>query len=191
MRRMEGAAPGAPAAAGTPGLPAATEGGAAPSGTAALAAEAFAEAGAGTGAGFGGTLEAGAAPFAMIGDIAPFSTHALAVSPPGPPPPPGQRGGSPIYPSVRNFKISENQSPRPQDRIFFNFNYYNNLNDTINLRDLSPVTQMKAYVYNFGIEKTFNNGMGSVGITRAPRQPHGQQLRQHRQHADLDRAWAT
>ena len=23
---------------------------------------------------------------------------------------------------------------------------------------------MKAYVYNFGIEKTFNNGMGSVGI---------------------------
>ena len=23
---------------------------------------------------------------------------------------------------------------------------------------------MKAYVYNFGIEKTFNNGMGSIGI---------------------------
>ena len=146
------------------GLPSATEGGAAPSGTAALAAEAFAEAGTGTGAGFGGTLEAGAAPFAMIGDISPLSTHAQAVEPAGPPPPPGQRGGSPIYPSVRNFKISENQSPRPQDRVFFNFNYYNNLNDTINRRDLSPVTQMKAYVYNFGIEKTFNNGMGSVGI---------------------------
>ena len=27
-----------------------------------------------------------------------------------------------------------------------------------------PVTQMKAYVYNFGVEKTFNDGMGSVGI---------------------------
>ncbi len=100
----------------------------------------------------------------MIGDITPLSTHPLAVNPPGPPPPPGSRGASPIYPSVRNFKISENQSPRPQDRLFFDFNYYNNLNDTINLRDLSPITQMKAYVYNFGIEKTFNNGMGSVGI---------------------------
>jgi hypothetical protein len=161
---VEGAAPGAPPAAGTPGLPSATEGGAAPGGTAALAAEAFAEAGAGAGAGFGGTLEAGAAPFAMIGDLSPLSSHAQAVSPPGPPPPPGARGGSPIYPSVRNFKISENQSPRPQDRVFFNFNYYNNMNDTINRRDLSPVTQMKAYVYNFGFEKTFNNGMGSVGI---------------------------
>ena len=30
--------------------------------------------------------------------------------------------------------------------------------------NLSPVTQMKAYVYNFGVEKTFNNGMGSIGI---------------------------
>ena len=100
----------------------------------------------------------------MIGDITPLSTHPLAVNPPGPPPPPGSRGGSPIYQSVRTFKISENQSPRPQDRIFFDMNYYNNVNDTINLRDLSPITQMKAYVYNFGIEKTFNNGLGSVGI---------------------------
>ena len=83
---------------------------------------------------------------------------------PGPPPPPGQRGASPIYSSVRNFKISENQSPRPQDRVFFDFNYYNNLNNTINLRDLSPITQMKAYIYTFGLEKTFNNGMGSIGI---------------------------
>ena len=65
---------------------------------------------------------------------------------------------------MRNFKFSENQSPRPQDRIFFNFNYYNNMNDTLNRLDQSPVTQMKAYVYNFGVEKTFNDGMGSVGI---------------------------
>jgi hypothetical protein len=113
----------------------------------------------------------------MIGDISPFTTHAVfahanattppipsPVQPPGPPKPPGARGASPIYPSVRNFKFSENQSPRPQDRVFFDFNYYNNMNDTINQRDLSPITQMKAYVYNFGVEKTFNNGMGSIGI---------------------------
>jgi hypothetical protein len=125
------------------------------------AADIFGEAGAGTGAGFGGTLAAGSTPFAMIGDISPISP---LPGPPGPPTPPGARGASPIFSTARNFKISENQSPRPQDRVFFEFNYYNNVNDTINVRDLSPVTQMKAYIYNFGFEKTFNNGMGSIGI---------------------------
>ena len=106
-------------------------------------------------------------PFAMIGDIAPFTGHPLAISPPGPPtpPPPGStRPASPIYSSIRNYKISENQSPRPQDRVFFEFNYYNNVNDSINNREGSPITQMKSYIYNFGLEKTFNNGMGSIGI---------------------------
>ncbi len=101
----------------------------------------------------------------MIGDMSPLGSRPLqAVGPPGPPRPPGGRGASPIYPSVRNFKLSENMSPRPQDRIFFNFNYYNGLNNTINLKDLSPITRMKAYIYNFGVEKTFNNGMGSIGL---------------------------
>jgi hypothetical protein len=165
-----GAAPGGEGGPGPPALPSATtpEAGAptaaAPTAAAPTAADTFGEAGTGTGAGFGGTLQAGPTPFAMIGDITPLSTHALAVNPPGPPSPPGARGASPIYPSIRNFKISENQSPRPQDRVFFNFNYYNNVNDTINRRDLSPITQMKAYVYNFGIEKTFHDGLGSVGI---------------------------
>jgi hypothetical protein len=147
-------APGAEGAPGAATPPSATT----PNAAAPITADTLGEAGTGTGAGFGGTPEAGPTPFAMIGDAAPFSTI------PGPPRPPGARGASPIFPSVRNFKISENQSPRPQDRVFFDFNYYNNLNNTINLRDLSPITQMKAYVYNFGIEKTFNNGMGSVGI---------------------------
>jgi hypothetical protein len=65
---------------------------------------------------------------------------------------------------VRIFKLSENQSPRPLDRVFFDFNYYNNLDDSLNRHDTSPITQMKAYVYNFGVEKTFNNGKGSVGL---------------------------
>lgn len=102
----------------------------------------------------------------MIGDMVPFTAHPLAISPPGPPtpPPPGTRAAASIYSSMSNYKISENQSPRPQDRVFFEFNYYNNANDTINSRESSPITQMKAYVYNFGLEKTFNNGMGSIGI---------------------------
>lgn len=172
-----------PGEAGVPGLPplptAETRSGATPGATTSSAAETaapnpaetptrsaadlFSAAGEGDSAGFGGTVQAGTTPFAMIGDIVPFSTHAVS-GPPGPPPPPGARAASPIFPSVRNLKLSENQSPRPQDRVFFNFNYYNNVNDTINRRDLSPITQMKAYVYNFGIEKTFNNGLGSIGI---------------------------
>jgi len=108
----------------------------------------------------------------MIGDMSPLTlgarfgvrTSASPVPPPGPPPLPGARGASPIYPSVRNFKISENMSPRPQDRIFFDFNYYNGLNNTLNAKDLSPITRMKAYIYNFGLEKTFNNGLGSIGV---------------------------
>jgi hypothetical protein len=106
----------------------------------------------------------------MIGDISPLMTRPVflhghpAAGLPGPPQPPGARGASPIFPSVRNFKMSENQSPRPQDRIFFDFNFYSNVNDTINRQVLSPITQMNAYVYNFGVEKTFNQGMGSIGI---------------------------
>ncbi len=167
--------PGAPATPGaaTPGAGTAAAPSTATGAAANSTADLFGGTSADTGPGFGGTLGTAATPFAMIGDISPLTTHAVfphvkaaasAVSPPGPPPPPGAHGASPIFPSVRNFKVSENQSPRPQDRVFFDFNYYNNLNDTLNHLDLSPITQMKAYVYNFGIEKTFNNGMGSLGV---------------------------
>jgi len=136
----------------------------------------FGEASNTIGPGFGAALEAAVAtPFAMIGDLAPFSFRGSPfraggspvpppVPPPGPPHPPGSRGGSPVFPTVRAFKLTDNQSPRPQDRVFFDFNYYNNVNNTLNQRDLSPITQMKAYTYLLGLEKTFNDGMGSVGI---------------------------
>ena len=189
------AATGAPVVTGPPALPSTTPSAAAPVSTGILAPgegggmsaiageapvssavgpvsetlsspEAFGAGGQETGAGFGGTVGTGNAPFAMIGDIAPFATRPVSATTPipGPPVPPGARGASPIYPSVRNFNISENQSPRPQDRIFFDFNYYSNIGDALNRADLSPITRMKAYVYNFGLEKTFNNGMGSIGI---------------------------
>jgi hypothetical protein len=168
-------APGTPATPGaaTPGAGPATTPSPAPGAAAPSTADLFGDSTGTAGPGFGGTLGSTPTPFAMIGDISPLTTHAVfsqnrattsAVEPPGPPVPPRARGGSPIFPSVRNFKLSENQSPRPQDRVFFSFNYYNNMNDTLNRLDLSPVTQMKAYVYNFGVEKTFNNGMGSIGI---------------------------
>ena len=102
----------------------------------------------------------------MIGDQSPFGFHAArAASPPGyPPPVPGPRAGSLFLPSVSGFKIAENMSPRPQDRFYFDFNYYNNLNDEIDTRNGSPVNHIKAYRYFFGAEKTFNQGKGSIGL---------------------------
>ena len=96
----------------------------------------------------------------MIGDLSPFYSQP-AVSPPGPN---GQHGAALLYPTVRNFKASENQSPRPQDRVFFDFNYYSNVNSAINTADRTPVDHMRAYTYLWGFEKTFDNGNGSIGL---------------------------
>jgi hypothetical protein len=172
--------PPAPGAEMMPGVsaPGPSEGVTPEAAAAPSAAETFSAAAAAAGPGFGTALEAGAVPFAMIGDLSPLVVGGRVaatgssgtppvpppVPPPGPPRPPGVRGASPVYASVRTFKASENQSPRPQDRIYFDFNYYNNANDAINRRDLSPITQMKVYTYLFGVEKTFNGGLGSIGI---------------------------
>ena len=98
----------------------------------------------------------------MIGDMSPIRTNASTGV--GPPPPPGSRGASLPYPSVRGFKVSENMSPRPQDRFFYNFNYYNNVNATINAYNQVPIDHLKAYRHLFGWEKTFNEGKGSIGL---------------------------
>jgi hypothetical protein len=108
----------------------------------------------------------------MIGDLSPlYSGTANAVSTPvhsalghAPPPPSGLHGVGLPYPTVRNFKISENQSPKPQDRVFFDFNYYNNVNGAVNAVDQTHVDHMKAYTYMWGFEKTFDNGNGSFGM---------------------------
>ena len=49
------------------------------------------------------------------------------------------------------FKISENESPLPTDRVFFNYNYFSN--------DFSTLQQE-----TFGFEKTFLDGNASVGV---------------------------
>jgi hypothetical protein len=131
---------------------------------AAAGASAFEAAAGAVGPGFGGGLGAASQVFPMIGDQSPFRFNSYQAGVPQPPPVPGPRAGSLFYPSVRTFKIAENMSPRPQDRFFFNFNYYNNLNDTINTYDRVPINHIKAYRYLFGWEKTFNEGKGSIGL---------------------------
>jgi len=113
--------------------------------------------------------------FPMIGDQSPIGFRSppmgirsrQTIAPPGsigPPYPPGQNAAAVPYPTVRAFKISENQSPRPQDRFYFDFNFYNGVNEDINRLDGVPIQNMQAYRYLFGVEKTIDEGRGSVGL---------------------------
>jgi hypothetical protein len=67
-------------------------------------------------------------------------------------------------PWMRGFKIADNQSPRPQDRVFISFNYYNDLNYETNTRLGAPIRDMQVYREVFGFEKTFFDGNASIGL---------------------------
>jgi hypothetical protein len=159
-------APGAPPTAGAPEAPspaaAGPTTGAEAAAAAAAAEDTFGAAAESTGPGLGGGLASlGTAP-AMIGDQSPLMSHSLAHG--FPPPIPGNQAGHSFYPGLNGFKISENMSPRPQDRFFVSFEYFNNVNDAVDTRLNVPINRIKAYREFFGFEKTFNDGMGSIGL---------------------------
>ncbi len=93
---------------------------------------------------------------------------------PTPVPPPHIPNGNPgivssngttsILFKLTGLKISDNQSPVPQDRFFYSFNYFDNLNASVNSRILSPVSNLQVYHQLFGIEKTFLDGRASIGF---------------------------
>jgi hypothetical protein len=64
----------------------------------------------------------------------------------------------------RWFKIADNSSPRPQDRVFFSFNFYDDLNRSLNQRLGAPVGNMRLYRETFGFEKTFFGGATSIDM---------------------------
>jgi hypothetical protein len=139
----------------------------------------FSSANSGTGAGgafsqLGGSAGASGAAPGIIGDFSPpISIRAVAGLPQPPPIPigspkppslPNPRYRSLLSPSVRGFKIAENQSPFPQDRLFFTFNYFNDVNAKLDKYFASPIDHINIYRYVFGYEKTFNDGKGSIGL---------------------------
>lgn len=139
---------------------------------AAAGAEAFESALAGlSGPGGAGAAESGFTPN-MIGDLSPIGLRAIpaqgppTVGPPSlqPPGSPGIRSASLFAPSTRSVKVAENMSPRPQDRFFADFNYYNNVNSAMNLYDRTPIKNMEVYRQLYGFEKTFDEGRGSFGM---------------------------
>lgn len=97
----------------------------------------------------------------MIGDQAPLSVHSYLIPAAAPV---GQGRLGIAVPWARGFKIADNMSPRPMDRVFFTFNYFNNLNGNINDRVAPNLGGMEAYRYLFGYEKTFWDGNASVGL---------------------------
>jgi hypothetical protein len=122
--------------------------------------------------GFTGGSDSLGAPPGIIGDFAP--TVAISGLPQPPPIPPPNQPSAPslpstklrsqLAPSVRGFKIADNQSPFPQDRVFMSFNYFNDVNAKLDRYFESPINQLNVYRYVFGFEKTFNDGKGSIGF---------------------------
>ena len=130
----------------------------------------------------GGAGERGAPP-GLIGDFPPISQIRVTGSPrpaassrfpdlptPTPPNPPG--GGNPqgdargqsILVKLTGLKISDNMSPRPQDRVFYSFNYFDDVNRANNRRFGLPVENLQVYHHLFGLEKTFLDGRASIGF---------------------------
>lgn len=128
-----------------------------------------------------GLLEQGESPI-MLGDISPNGTiRAFALPglgpPPNPVPPVPPRPGLPpafvtrpgllvrsVISSTNGFKIADNQSPRPQDRVYATFNYFGDVNGSINRRLGGVFSEMHIYRETFGFEKTFWDRNASFGM---------------------------
>ena len=107
--------------------------------------------------------------FRMIGDTPPLGVPAVAFGPrqiiPGAPTAAGPLSrGAILTPSERGIKIADDESPMPQDRFYFNFNYFDNINKAVNDRLAIDVHDIQVYTYTFGFEKTFLNGDASLGF---------------------------
>src|SRR5205823_2290437 len=57
------------------------------------------------------------------------------------------------------FKIDENESPRPVDRVFLNYNYYNGIGSGV-----AGFPTYDVHRETLGFEKTFLGGDASIGL---------------------------
>jgi hypothetical protein len=64
----------------------------------------------------------------------------------------------------RTFRISENESPAPQDRVFFYFNYFDGADGAVNQGLGGSVGRIDVNRETFGCEKAFLDGLFSVGL---------------------------
>ncbi|HYW83019.1 MAG TPA: hypothetical protein VFB30_07185, partial [Spirochaetia bacterium] len=112
----------------------------------------------------------------MIGDNINNIRQSLRFPPIPTPIPPGvpRPGNNPatltgrsvaaIVPAVRGFKIADNQYPRPVDRVWVSFNYYDGVNSGLNSELGAPIKNMQVYNETFGFEKTCLDQQASLGF---------------------------
>jgi hypothetical protein len=77
------------------------------------------------------------------------------------------------------FKITENESPRPQDRAFATYNYFNNVSPVPGLRQTDVHREV------IGFERTFLEGDASFGMRLPILQVYGDQNIMHQDIGDL------
>jgi hypothetical protein len=80
--------------------------------------------------------------------------------------PSGQiQGAGVLYvPSVRYLKISDNDSPRPQTRSYFSFNYFYNLGDRVNERAGAGIQHTRIHREIWGLEWAAADGSSSFAL---------------------------
>jgi hypothetical protein len=118
------------------------------------------------------SIESGA--LTMFGDLSPLQLPGgtiptpPAVTPGGtiPPPPPVTPGNYSAAPPsfIRGFKIADNQSPRPVNRVYYDFNYFDNVWQSVNERAQNGINRVQIYRQLLGLEKTFWDGNASIGV---------------------------
>ncbi len=74
----------------------------------------------------------------------------------------GGRDGSFFLPGPRGFKVADNGSPRPQDRIYFGFQYYDDIYGAANRSVGASVGNIGMNREYIGLEKTFLGGAASL-----------------------------
>ena len=67
-------------------------------------------------------------------------------------------------PSLRSFKIADNQTPMPVDRLTYSFNFFDYLNQSVNRSNNLPLNRLQAYRHVFGFEKLLFDGNASFGM---------------------------
>ncbi len=61
------------------------------------------------------------------------------------------------------FNITENESPQPQNRVYYNYNFFGNINVDVGANNFPlPVAQLSRHV--IGFEKTLFNSRASIGL---------------------------
>jgi hypothetical protein len=75
-----------------------------------------------------------------------------------------RRAGTAVLPGMGGFKIADNNSPMPQDRIYFSSNAFNGFLASTNARLGTTIQNLNVYNQTFGMEKTFLSRNGSVGL---------------------------